>query len=321
MELGLYTDSLAHLERESVLDVAVRIGATAIEISTGGQSSAPHLDRSRLLRSPDERARLLDALASRGLHLAALNCSAWLLHPRTAAAQRAIVEETFILAELLGVDRVVTMSGCPGDGTSATTVNWPVYPWPDELVDLRRRQWDEMVTLWRSLAPVAADHGVRVALELHPLQLVFNVPTLLELRAEVGETIGANLDPSHLFWQQMDPLACIAALGPAVHHVHLKDTALVPGEVALAGVLDVRSFENPARRAWNFRTVGRGHDRAFWTAFVRALAEVGYGRSLSIEHEDRTDDPLAGVEESASVARDILATTRAPGERPPLEPA
>jgi sugar phosphate isomerase/epimerase len=321
LELGLYTDSLAHLGREAVLDVAARIGATSIEISTGGQSSAPHLDRSRLLESAGERARLLDALAARGLHLAALNCSAWLLHPRTGARQRAIVEETFALAEMLGVDTVVTMSGCPGDGPSATTVNWPVYPWPDELMDLRRRQWDEMVDLWRVLGRRAADHGVRVALELHPLQLVFNVPTLLELRVEVGQNVGANLDPSHLFWQQMDPLACIAALGPAVHHVHLKDTALVPGEVALAGVLDVRSFEDPARRAWNFRTVGRGHDRAFWAAFVRALAEVGYDRSLSIEHEDRTDDPLAGVEESASVAREILATTGAPGERPRLEPA
>jgi sugar phosphate isomerase/epimerase len=313
MELGLYTDSLADLGRDEVFDVAARIGATAIEIATGGQSSAPHLERARLLESADERARLLDAVAARGLHLAALNCSAWLLHPRTGSAQRAIVEETFRLAELLGVDRVVTMSGCPGDGTSATTVNWPVYPWPDELVDLRRRQWDEMVELWRALAPVAADHGVRVALELHPLQLVFNVPTLLELRAEVGGVVGANLDPSHLFWQQMDPLACIAALGPAVHHVHLKDTALVPGEVALAGVLDVRSFEDPARRAWNFRTVGRGHDRGWWTRFVRALADVGYDRSLSIEHEDRTDDPLAGVEESASVARDILAGGGAEG--------
>jgi sugar phosphate isomerase/epimerase len=306
MELGLYTDSLAHLERDAVLDVAARIGATGIEIATGGQSSAPHLDRGRMLASADARARLLGAVADRGLHLAALNCSAWLLHPRKADAQRAIVEDTFRLAELLGVDRVVTMSGCPGDGPEATTVSWVTYPWPDDYLGLRARQWDALVALWRELAPVAADHGVRVALELHPLQLVFNVPTLLELRDAVGPTVGANLDPSHLFWQQMDPLAVIRALGPAIHHVHLKDTALVPSEVALAGVLDVRSMEDPAHRAWYFRTVGRGHDRAFWTSFVDGLRAVGYDRSLSIEHEDRTDDPLAGVEESAAVAREVL---------------
>jgi sugar phosphate isomerase/epimerase len=307
MELGIYTDSLATLERTAALDVAAGIGATAIEIATGGQSSAPHLDRADLLRSADARARLLDEVASRGLRLAALNCSAWLLHPQRAAEQRAIVEETFRLAGLLAVDTVVTMSGCPGDGPTATTVNWPVYAWPDEVLDLYRRQRDEMVGLWQQLAPAARDAGVRVALELHPLQLVYNVPTLLDLRSAVGDVVGANMDPSHLFWQQMDPLAVIAALGPAIHHVHLKDTALVPEQVAIAGVLDLRSFDRPEGRAWNFRTVGRGHDRTFWSAFVDALAAVGYDGSLSIEHEDRSEDPLVGVAESASFARGILA--------------
>jgi sugar phosphate isomerase/epimerase len=146
-----------------------------------------------------------------------------------------------------------------------------------------------------------------VALELHPLQLVYNVPTLLELRGAVGDVVGANLDPSHLFWQQMDPLAVIRALGPAIHHVHLKDTALVPDQVAIAGVLDLRSFDDPPGRAWNFRTVGRGHDRAFWRAFVESLAAIGYAGSLSIEHEDRSEDPLVGVTESAEAARAVMA--------------
>ncbi|MGH2408331.1 MAG: sugar phosphate isomerase/epimerase family protein [Candidatus Limnocylindrales bacterium] len=314
MELGLYTDSVAHLERTEALDVAAEIGATAIELAAGGMSSAPHLDRRELLRSPDARARLLDELATRGLQLAALNCSAWLLHPVKGAEQRAIVEETIRLAGLLGVGTVVTMSGCPGDGPSATTLNWPIYPWPEDLLDLHRRQWDEMLVLWQDLAPQAAHQGVRIALELHPLQLVFNVPTLLDLRAAVGGVVGANLDPSHLFWQQMDPLVVIPALGRAIHHVHLKDTALVPDQVAIAGVLDLRPFEVPERRAWNFRTVGRGHDATFWRAFVTALAAAGYEGSLSIEHEDLSEDPLVGVAESAALARAAIAaaTVRAP---------
>jgi len=307
MELGLYTDSVGHLARPEALDVAASVGATAIEIAAGGQSSAPHLDRAALLESAIERQRLRDDLAARGLRLAALNCSAWLLHPRKGREQRRIVEETFRLAGMLDVRTVVTMSGCPGDGPTAATVNWPVYPWPDDLVELHRRQWDEMVGLWRELAPIAASEGVRVALELHPLQLVFNVPTLLELRSVVGDGVGANLDPSHLFWQQMDPLAVIAALGRAVHHVHLKDTALVPEEVAIAGVLDLRPFDRPAGRAWNFRTLGRGHDTAWWKALVAALARVGYDGPLSIEHEDRSQDPVEGVRESAAMGRAALA--------------
>jgi len=101
MQLGLYSDSLAGLDRAAMLDVAVEIGAVALEMATGGQSSAPHLDRAVLLASPDERATLLDELADRGLRLAALNCSAWLLHPRRGPEQRKIVEETFELARLL----------------------------------------------------------------------------------------------------------------------------------------------------------------------------------------------------------------------------
>ncbi len=311
MELGLYTDSVAHLEREDAFAFAASIGAGAIEIAAGGQSSAPHLDREALLASAGERQRLLDELSRHGLRLAALNCSAWLLHPRTGREQRRIVEETFRLANVLGVRTVVTMSGCPGDGPGSTTVNWPVYPWPPELVELRRRGWSEVLALWRELGPLAADLGLRVALELHPLQLAFNVPTLLELRDVAGEAIGANMDPSHLFWQQMDPLAVIAALGPAIHHVHLKDTAIDPAQVATAGVLDVRTFDEPDRRAWNFRTVGRGHDVDWWRRFVEALATVGYDGPLSIEHEDRSADPLEGVAESAAVAKQVLAAAGA----------
>ncbi len=312
MELGMYTDSVGHLSLDETLDLAARIGVRGIEIAGGGQSSAPHLSLAEMLASPDARTRFLDRLASRGLHVAALNCSAWLLHPRLGSEQRAIVEGTIRLAGLLGVSTVVTMSGCPGEGPGGSVINWPTYPWPDELVDLRARQWDEVVALWRELGPYALDHGVdHIALELHPLQLVYNVPTLLELREAIGPVVGANLDPSHLFWQRMDPLAAAAALGSAVHHVHLKDTAFVEDQVAIAGVLDHRSFGRPASRAWTFRTLGRGHDGAFWRAFLAAVRATGYDGVLSIEHEDRSLDPVDGVEEAASFILPIIAAVDA----------
>ena len=299
MHLGMYTDSLGHLPFGEALDVAARIGATGIEVAGGGQSSAPHLALTTLLESEDERRRFTDEIERRGLHLSALNCSAWLLHPRRGEEQRTIVAGTIRLAGLLGVGTVVTMAGCPGEGPEGSVINWPTYPWPKELVDLRVRQWNAVLTIWRELAPFAADHGVRIALELHPLQLVYNVPTLLELRSVTGPGVGANLDPSHLFWQRMDPIAVAGALGDAIHHVHLKDTAFVEDQVALAGVLDHRSFETPARRAWNFATLGRGHDATFWRSFLDALSAAGYDGVLSIEHEDRSMDPVEGVEESA----------------------
>jgi sugar phosphate isomerase/epimerase len=307
LELGLFTDSVEDMPLENALDLAAAVGATGIEVATGGVSRRLHADTDALLSDPHARTRFHGAFAERGLHLSALNCSGFPLHPVIGEGQRESIEQTIRLAGELGVTKIVTMSGTPGDGPGATTFNWVWYPWPADAVALLERQWTAAMTLWTELAALAAAHGVtRIAFELHPLQLVYNVPTLERMRAAVGPIMGANLDPSHLFWQQMDPLAVIRALGPAVQHVHLKDTALVPERVALAGVLDGAPFESPDERAWVFRTVGRGHDRSFWRAFVAALREVGYTDVLSIENEDVRQPAAEGVEEAAAFMRSIL---------------
>lgn len=311
MELGLYTDSVGHLSFEGALDVAARIGATGVEIAAGGQSPAPHLRVFEVLDDTRRRARFAAAITERGLRLAALNCSAWPLHPTAGSDHVEIIRATIRLAGLLGVRKIVTMSGTPGDGRDSTTINWAFYPWPPDAVALRERQWAEAIPLWRELGRYAADHGVeRIAFEPHPLHLVYNVPTLLRMRDAVGAIIGANVDPSHMFWQQMDPLAVVRALGPAVHHVHLKDTQLVPEQVALAGVLDGRPFSNPGERAWVFRTIGRSHGRDFWMAFVQELRAAGYDDVLSIENEDVTQPAVEGVEEAATFMRPLIEAAR-----------
>lgn len=308
MELGLYTDSVAHLSLEEALDLSARIGAAAIEIATGGQSSAPHLRLTELLADPPARRSFQGAVADRGLRIGALNCSAWPMHPVKGPRDTQLIRDTIRLAGELGVDKIVTMSGNPGDGQGASTINWIWYPWPSDAVALLERQWAEAISLWQELAAFAAEHGVgRIAFELHPLHLVYNVPTLLRMREAAGPVIGANVDPSHLFWQQMDPIAVVGALGPAVHHVHLKDTEVVPEQVALAGVLDQRPFQDPAQRAWRFRTVGRAHGAESWAAFLAALRAAGYDGMLSIENEDVTQPALAGVEEAAAFMLPLIA--------------
>ncbi len=307
IDLGLFTDSVPRLTFEAALDLAVEVGATAIEIAVGGVSEMTHADTTALLSDPSARSRFSDAFARRGLRIAALNCSGFPLHPVIGDQQRRSIEDTIRLAALLGVDKIVTMSGCPGDGPDATTVNWIWYPWPPDAVALLERQWDAAIPFWREMAGFAEDHGVRrIAFELHPLYLVYNVPTLERIRSAIGPVIGANVDPSHMFWQQMDPLAVIRALGPAVHHVHLKDTELVPANVALAGVLDQHPFEDPGPRAWGFRTIGRGHGAAFWAALVAALVEVGYDDVVSIENEDEWQPAEEGVREAAGFMLPIL---------------
>jgi sugar phosphate isomerase/epimerase len=307
MDIGLYTDSVAALDFPSALDVAQHLGIRTLEIATGGQSSAPHLQLETLLKDADARRRWVDAIESRGLVLESLNCSAFPLHPRLGAAHQQIIRDTIRLAELLGVDSIVTQSGCPGDSEQSRLPHWIVYRWPQEYLDVLEWQWDQAISLWRELNAYALDHGVgKICFELHPLNLAYNVPTLLRLRDAVGPAIGANLDPSHLMWQGMDIPACIKALGPAVHHVHIKDTRIDPQAVALAGVLDTTAPHSIADKPWAFRTIGHGHDALWWRGFIDALRTVGYDGPLSIENEDELLPATEGVRKAVEFLRDII---------------
>lgn len=296
---------------EERLDLAVSVGAQGIELTQAGQPSGERFLRASL----EARRDLLHAFASRGLVISALNCSGMPLHPVRGEAHRDLIRETILLAELLGVHKIVTMSGVGGDGPGSTTVNWSFFPWPDDMVALLARQWAEGIELWRELAAFAADHGVsRIALELHPLHLVYNVPSMRRLRDEIGPIIGATVDPSHLFWQSMDPVAVVRALGDAVHHVQLKDTQLIPEQMAIAGVLDSRPFTDPSQRAWIQRTIGRAHGAQFWGDLIDGLVAVGYDDYVSIEHEDPFQSYEEGVREGAALLRPLL-------ERETREPA
>ena len=307
MDLCLYTDSVPDLTLDQALDLTVEIGGSAVEIAAGGQSSAPHMDIFDLDTSKPARDELADKLASRGLRMGAMNCSAWPMHPRHGDHHLEIMKAAVRVAGELGVDKIVTMSGCPGDSPSAQLINWIFYPWPPEGMELLERQWDQTIAFWQEFAPYAADHGItKIALELHPMHLIYNVPTLERLREAVGPIVGANVDPSHMFWQRMDPAAAVRALGEAVHHVHLKDVEYRNDQLGLAGVLDNRPFTSPEERAWTFRTVGKGHGAHFWAPFLTALDEIGYDDVLSIENEDPIQPASEGVTEAAHFVNGLL---------------
>jgi sugar phosphate isomerase/epimerase len=120
---------------------------------------------------------------------------------------------------------------------------------------------------------------------MHGNQLVYNVPTLLRLRKEIGPIVGANLDPSHLFWMGADPLAAVDALGDAIHHAHAKDTALNEVALSLAGRLETVGHEKVKDRAWNYITLGYGRGDQWWRAFCYRLRLNGYdGRFCARNH-------------------------------------
>lgn len=307
MEIGLYGESAGLPDLGQTLERAAELGIRQIELATGGQCEQPFLDLDRLLGSAAARSTLLDAIHGHGLRLSALNVSAFPLHPRLGADHVRLTRKTMQLAGLLGVDRIVTQSGAPGDTEEARVPNWVTYPWPEDMRETVRRQWDQAINLWRDLAAYAQEQGVtRLCFEMHPVNLVYNVPTLLHLRAAVGDAIGANFDPSHLMWQGMDVPACVRALGPAIYHVHIKDVAIHRHNLALVGLLDNRPDASFRERPWNFCTPGFGHDARWWREFVVALNDVGYDDVASIENEDPYLPGIAGVERTVSLLRQVL---------------
>jgi sugar phosphate isomerase/epimerase len=180
---------------------------------------------------------------------------------------------------------------------------WITTVWPPENLHLLDHQWHVALDYWAGLADEARRRGVRIAVEMHANQLVYNVPGLLRLREAVGDTVGANFDPSHLLWMGADPLAAVAALSGAIHHVHAKDTRIEP-RAALTSRLETIPNEQTADRAWNYVAVGTGHPDGvdFWARFVDALHAAGYDGPLSIENEDYT----LPQRESVALAVDTL---------------
>jgi sugar phosphate isomerase/epimerase len=212
------------------------------------------------------------------------------------------------------------MSGLPGGEPGATVPNWVVNAWNSGSLDVLDYQWDEVaVPFWREIDALAADNGVKVAIEMHPQNLVFNPPTLKRLVEKVGAThVGAEMDPSHLFWQGMDPVAAVRYLGTLVVHAAAKDVRI--NEHALVyGVLDERfrrlspdeertnlggdEWANawPEDSAWDFVALGRGHDLDFWTRFLEALREVDPDMAVNIEHEDTSLGRIEGLEVAAGI--------------------
>ena len=286
----------------------------------------------QILESDAARDDYLAIFEGTGVSIAGLNCNGNPLHPKREIGEKHAedIRRSIRLAHRLGQNRVVTMSGLPGGEPGATTVNWVVNAWNSAALDVLDYQWGVAAKFWKETDRLAADHDVKVALELHPQNIVFNTADVRKLIELTGAThVGVELDASHLFWQQMDPVAVVRELGPLVFQAAAKDVRVNTENAALYGVLD-NSFrrlapeetrtnlggdewanEWPKNSAWDFVALGRGHDTAFWTEFLRALHEVDPDMLVNIEHEDVSLGRIEGLEVAAKVLRDADAVLSA----------
>jgi sugar phosphate isomerase/epimerase len=311
MKLGVFAVLFGDQPFEATLDHLVELGVDAIEIGTGAYPGNAYCDPALLLKNERRLRAFREAIASRGLTISALSCHGNPLHPQTTIARQhhKVFLDTVQLARKLGVDTVVTFSGCPGGDKKSTQPNWIASPWPPEFAAMLEWQWKERVTpYWKETARACRSAGVKVAIEMHPNFVAYHPESMRRLMAVAPGVIGCNFDPSHMFWQGIDPVQAIRALAGSIYHVHAKDCRLDAANIAVNGVIDTKSYTRERERSWIFRTVGYGHDALVWKDIVSNLRLAGYDHVLSIEHEDSLMSGAEGLRKAVAFLRDVVIT-------------
>lgn len=283
MRVGVFTDGLGHLSLDGALDwLASELpDVKDLEIGTGGFSPSPHCDASALLSDLGAARAWAAGIEDRGFRIAALNANG---NPLEDPAHDRAVRSTISLAAALDVHTVACMSGGRAELSGGA---W--FPGVEDAVEAYWRE--RVLPFWSEITELAAHESadLRLCLELEPGSAAFNISTVERL-LEVASNVSVNVDPSHFFWQSIDPLEAVPRLGARIGFAHGKDTVIDEAKTALDGLLD--------RTSWRYATVGRGHGHEWWVSFVRALRDAGYDGVVSIEHEDEAVSPEQGIAES-----------------------
>ncbi len=316
MRIGVFTALFQNLPFEEALDKVLDFGISAVEIGSGGYPGSHHCPVDELLESASAREAYLDAIKSRGLILSGLSCHNNPIHPDEEVANRAdeVLQKSVRLASLLEVPVVNCFSGLPGGAPEDTMPNWATCPWPPHFLEILDYQWNEVaIPYWQEMGKFAEDHGVKVAFEMHPGMLVYNVHTMLKMREAAGPAISCNFDPSHLFWNGVDPVAAIRALGDAIVHVHGKDVYVDPYNLAVNGCNDHQPYSEIPDRSWTFRSISYGHDTKVWKDIMSAFRMIGYDYVVSIEHEDALMSTDEGLTKAVETLEEAIIAEQ-PGE-------
>lgn len=320
MKIGIFTVIFGDRPLEEALDAVAEAGIQAIELGAGAYPGTRHLDDvggvDKLIKDEAARKKLKKMVEDRGLIIDSLSVHGNPLHPdrRIADDHHTAFQNAVLLAEKLDVGVVNGFSGCPGDGPRAKNPNWVTCAWPDEYREIVDWQWKKkVIPYWKSQNRFLRAHKVKFAIEAHPGFVVYNPETALKLRKAAGQNIGVNFDPSHFWWQGIDPIAAARNLGEAgaIFHVHAKDTRIDPINAAVNGNLDIKSYGDILHRSWVFRSVGYGHDVAWWKDFVSTLRTVGYDGVISIEHEDGLMSKEEGISKAMETLKAAVIAERA----------
>ncbi|MEN9891946.1 MAG: hypothetical protein RLY78_2241 [Pseudomonadota bacterium] len=312
MKLAICTDVYGNLSYTEMLDQVKSLGVDAVEMTAGGWAGCPHVKTQELLASEPARQAFLAELDQRGMEIAALNCSGNPLSPGEMGEKHtASSYDTVRLAGLLGVRKIVMMSGCPAGAPGDTVPNWitSTISWPAYMAPALHYQWNDVaIPWWKKFVAHCKAHGVdQIAIEEFPCMLVYNPSTLKRLRDATDPIVGINLDPSHLMAMGAEPIAAARALKGAIHHIHGKDARIERGLADVDGLLETQSVNDPATRTWNYVAVGCGRDLQWWKEFFSVCRMMGYDGHVSLEMEDLTMSVEAGVLTSIAALKQSIS--------------
>jgi len=313
----LFTGQWADLTLEEVAELAAGWGYDGLEIAASGE----HLDVQRIVEDDAYLAERLEILKRHNLsvyaishhlagqavcddpidfrHQAILSSRVWGDGDAEGVRQRAATELQYAAraARRLGVDTVV---GFTGSSIWQYVAMFP--PVPASVID---GGYEDFAKRWNPILDVFDSEGVRFAHEVHPGEIAYDYWTSVRSLEAINhrEAFGFNWDPSHMMWQNIDPVGFIVDFADRIYHVDCKDTRLRP-QNGRAGVMGSHLPWGDPKRGWDF--VSTGHGDVPWEDSFRALKSIGYSGPISIEWEDAGMSRLHGAAEAVTFVRSLL---------------
>lgn len=312
--ITLFTGQWADLPLEALAEKAKSWGYDGLELACWGD----HFNVKKAVEDPGYCRDRLNLLSKHGLkvwaisnhlvgqavcdvidkrHKAILPSHVWGDGDPEGVRRRAAEEmmNTARAASNLGIDVVVGFTG------SSIWHLWYFFP-PTDPADVDAG-FKDFAERFNPILDVFEEVGVKFAFEVHPTEIAYDIYTAERALKEIGyrKTFGFNFDPSHLYWQMVDPVKFIDKFGDRIYHVHVKDAVRTLD--GYAGILSSHLGFGDKRRGWDFRSPGRG--AVNFEEIIRALNRVGYKGPLSVEWEDMGMDRENGAKEACEFVKKL----------------
>jgi sugar phosphate isomerase/epimerase len=309
MKLGLFTAYYEDRSLDEACAFAADLGYEAVELACWHGSL--HLDAERAVSDAAYAKAILKTVSAHGLEISCISnhldgqlvlgpydrsTDDWA--PVSGAEEKLAfgIERSKLAPRVANALEVPCVAGFVG---SHVWGHW--YNHDPAMVKSYEEGWDLFAERWNPILDVYREQGVTFALEVHPVQIAYNIETAVRAVRALDDRpeFGFNFDPSHLVWQLIDPCQFVIELGDRIFHVHAKDTELVKHNLARSGILCGGPWERPDRGV-RFRCPGWGE--VDWHRLMTALREVGYDGAVSYEHED----PVLEADDAARKCVDFL---------------